>query len=206
MNKITSKEIAQHLLTIEAVELRPDQPFTWSSGIKSPIYCDNRKIIGQPAVRKQIVEVFCQYLSSELSDIDVIAGTSTAGIPHAAFISQKLDLPMSYVRGSKKSHGKQNQIEGAQVARKRVVVIEDLISTGGSSLEVVDALQAAGAEVVEVVAIFTYGMDRARKAFNAQQVPLHTLCDLDTLLEVAEEAQSITLEQKQLIEQFRDLY
>ena len=134
MNKITSKEIAQHLLTIEAVELRPDQPFTWSSGIKSPIYCDNRKIIGQPAVRKQIVEVFCQYLSSELSDIDVIAGTSTAGIPHAAFISQKLDMPMSYVRGSKKSHGKQNQIEGAQVAGKRVVVIEDLISTGGSSL------------------------------------------------------------------------
>ena len=206
MNKITSKEIAQHLLTIEAVELRPDQPFTWSSGIKSPIYCDNRKIIGQPAVRKQIVEAFCQYLSSELSDIDVIAGTSTAGIPHAAFISQTLDMPMSYVRGSKKSHGTQNQIEGAQVAGKRVVVIEDLISTGGSSLEVVDALQAAGAEVVEVVAIFTYGMDRARKAFSAQQVSLHTLCDLDTLLEVAEEAENITAEQKQLIEQFRDLY
>lgn len=113
MSKITSKEIAKHLLTIEAVELRPADPFTWSSGIQSPIYCDNRKIIGQPAVRKEIIKAFCAYIKPKIGEIDIIAGTSTAGIPHAAFISQDLDLPMSYVRGSKKSHGKQNQIEGA---------------------------------------------------------------------------------------------
>lgn len=175
-------QVAGILLDIDAVMVRPNDKFTWASGIQSPIYCDNRKIIGNVDARREVADAFVEIINEKYAAIDVVAGTSTAGIPHAAFVAENMSLPMSYVRGSKKAHGTGSQIEGADVRGKRVVLIEDLVSTGGSSLEAVTALRAAGAEVAGVVAIFTYELARAEENFKQDNVELTTLSDVSTLL------------------------
>lgn len=182
-----AKNIAKALLDIEAVSLSPNEPFTWSSGIKSPIYCDNRITLGYPSIRREIRDGLAELIKTNFGDVEVLSGTATAGIPHAAYVSESLDLPMNYVRSSSKSHGKQNQIEGAQSKGKKVVVIEDLISTGGSSITAVDALKEAGAEVLGVVAIFTYGLKKADEQFTAAQLPFYTLSNYNELIAVAKE-------------------
>ncbi len=181
-----SKLIAKSLLDIEAVSLSPNEMFTWSSGIKSPIYCDNRVTLGYPEVRKAIRDGLIQLIEKHFPDVEVVSGTATAGIPHAAFITDKMSLPMNYVRSKSKSHGKQNQIEGALSNNKKVVVVEDLISTGGSSITAVNALREAGADVLGVVAIFTYALSKADEMFKDAKVPFYTLSHYDELIEVAQ--------------------
>nr|WP_169083503.1 orotate phosphoribosyltransferase [Paenibacillus sp. PL91]MBC9199821.1 orotate phosphoribosyltransferase [Paenibacillus sp. PL91] len=178
-------QIAKSLLEIEAVALRPNEPFTWTSGIKSPIYCDNRLTMTYPAIRDLIAEGFATIIRENYPDAEVIAGTSTAGIPHAAWVAQKLNLPMAYIRDKAKGHGKQNQIEGRVNPGQKVVVIEDLISTGGSSLKAGLAVREAGAEVLAVLAIFTYEFDSAIQAFAAEQMPLATLSNYSALIQTA---------------------
>lgn len=189
MSKLTVNElpvkIAQSLLEIEAVALRPNDPFTWTSGIKSPIYCDNRLTMTYPEIRDLVAEGFASIIREQYPDTEVIAGTSTAGIPHAAWVAQKLNLPMAYIRDKAKGHGKQNQIEGRVLPGQKVVVIEDLISTGGSSLKAALAVREAGAEVSAVLAIFTYEFDAAAAAFAAEQVPLTTLSNYSALIQTA---------------------
>lgn len=177
--------VAHILLDIDAVKLSPKEPFTWASGIKSPIYCDNRQILGDVEAHRKVIQLLIEQLG-QYAEADVIVGTATAGIPHATLIADRLGKPSAYVRGSKKAHGTARQIEGAAVNGKRVVVIEDLISTGGSSLNAVEALQADGAEVTGVIAIFTYGIKAAVQKFESAGCAYSVLCDLDTLLEVAE--------------------
>ncbi|MBA8759246.1 orotate phosphoribosyltransferase [Staphylococcus schleiferi subsp. coagulans] len=181
-----SKLIAKSLLDIEAVSLSPNEMFTWSSGIKSPIYCDNRVTLGYPEVREAIRDGLIQLIEKYFPDVEVVSGTATAGIPHAAYISDKMSLPMNYIRSKSKSHGKQNQIEGALSNNKKVVVVEDLISTGGSSITAVNALREAGADVLGVVAIFTYGLSKADEIFKDAKVPFYTLSHYDELIEVAQ--------------------
>src|SRR5690625_4652380 len=164
-SRLSRESVAKALLDIGAVQVRPDEPFTWASGIISPIYCDNRQIIGNVEVRKEIVRDFADVIREIAPDAEVIAGTSTAGIPHAAFISEALDLPMSYVRGSKKKHGTGRLVEGADVKGRKVVLIEDLISTGGSSIEAAEILRDEGAEVEAIVAIFSYQLEKADRNF-----------------------------------------
>lgn len=180
-----AQTIAHMLLQIDAVTLRPQHPFTWTSGIKSPIYCDNRLTMAFPQVRDFIAEGFAAVINREWGHVDVVAGTATAGIPHAAFVAQKLSLPMAYIRSSAKGHGKENMIEGRIRAGQRVVVIEDLISTGGSSIKAAKAVQDAGGVVVGVAAIFTYGFEKAARTFAEAEIPLRTLTDYDILLEIA---------------------
>lgn len=187
-----SKQIAQSLLDIGAVALSPNDLFTWSSGIKSPIYCDNRVTLGYPSVRNDIRDGLIELIQAHFPEAEIVSGTATAGIPHAAFISEKLDMPMSYVRSKSKSHGKQNQIEGAQSEGKKIVVVEDLISTGGSSLVAAEALREAGADVLGVVAIFTYGLSKADKMFNEADLPFYTLSNYNELIEVAKEQGKIS--------------
>lgn len=179
--------LAEHLLTIGAVVLSPDQPFTWASGLRAPIYCDNRLTLSFPEVRRAIASGFASHIEAQGLKPDVIAGTATAGIPHAAWLAERLTLPMVYVRSRPKAHGKGNQIEGWLEARQRVVLVEDLISTGGSSLEAVQALREAEAEVVAVLGIFSYGLPVAAQRFADASVPLYTLTDFPTLLAVAAE-------------------
>lgn len=198
------ERIAEILLDINAVELRPDDPFTWSSGIISPIYCDNRKVIGDVNARAEIADAFTELIRKYAPEAEVIAGTSTAGIPHAAYISERMNLPMCYVRGSKKKHGKGNQIEGADVAGKKVVVIEDLISTGGSSLEATDVLNENGAEVSRVIAIFTYGIKKAEQTFAEYGLTYHTLSDLDALLDVSTKKGMLNEEQRKAVKDFKN--
>ncbi|WP_455661768.1 orotate phosphoribosyltransferase [Pradoshia sp.] len=188
MNK---QAIAEHLLTIKAVSLKPNDPFTWSSGMKSPIYCDNRLTLSYPAVRKEIAEGLAALIKQNFPEATVIAGTATAGIPHAAWVSELLSLPMVYVRSSAKGHGKGNQIEGIVQEGDKVVVIEDLISTGGSSIKCVQALREAGCIVEGVVSIFTYELERAKTAFMEADVPYFSLTDFSTLAAVAKEKQFI---------------
>ncbi|WP_375103683.1 orotate phosphoribosyltransferase [Paenibacillus sp. RS8] len=180
-----SEQVASYLLEIGAVALRPQEPFTWTSGIKSPIYCDNRLTMAYPEVRSYIADAFAQLIKSEYPDAEVIAGTATAGIPHAAWVADKLNLPMAYIRDKAKGHGKQNQIEGLIKLGQKVVVIEDLISTGGSSIKAAQAVQEAGAEVLAVLAIFSYELDRAVDAFAAAEMPLQSLSNYSTLIDVA---------------------
>ncbi|GLX68295.1 orotate phosphoribosyltransferase [Paenibacillus glycanilyticus] len=181
------RAIASKLLEIEAVALRPNDPFTWTSGLKSPIYCDNRLTMTYPEIRDMIAEGFATVIRERYPDAEVIAGTSTAGIPHAAWVAQKLNLPMAYIRDKAKGHGKQNQIEGRINPGQKVVVIEDLISTGGSSLKAGLAVREAGAEVLSVLAIFTYQFEKASNAFAAENMPLETLSNYSALIEVAAE-------------------
>lgn len=181
----TKHEIAKALLSIQAVFLRPDKPFIWASGIKSPIYCDNRLILTAPDTRTQIETAIAQTIQNKYPSCEILMGTSTAGIAHAAIAAHILGLPMGYVRGGNKDHGRGNRIEGKLSAGQKVVVVEDLISTGGSVIEVVEALREAGAEVLGVVSIFTYGMQKGVDRLKAANVVNTSLTDLDTLVEVA---------------------
>ena len=179
------RKIAKDLLDIKAVFLKPNDPFTWASGIKSPIYCDNRLTLSYPEVREDVEEGLASLIKEYFPDVEIIEGTSTAGIAHAALVANKLKLPMGYVRGGHKTHGRGNQIEGIVRPGMKAVVVEDLISTGGSSLEVVDVLREAGCEVLGLVAIFTYGLDSSVKNFEDKNCKFVTLSNYNTLLEVA---------------------
>lgn len=184
---ITKEQIAKDLLSIKAVFLKPDDPFTWASGIKSPIYCDNRLTLSAPEVRKDVEAGLAEIVREYYPDADVLMGTSTAGIAHAAITATILDMPMGYVRSGHKDHGRQNQIEGKLEKGQKVVVIEDLISTGGSVLEVVDVLREAGAEVLGIASIFTYGLQKGITRLADANVTNHSLSDFDTLAKVAAE-------------------
>ncbi|MCC5908523.1 MAG: orotate phosphoribosyltransferase [Balneolaceae bacterium] len=185
LDKNFSRELAKSLLEINAVVLRPNAPFTWSSGWNSPIYCDNRLTLRYPAIRKEISKAFARIIEEKYGEVDVITGTATAGIPHAAWIAQNLDKPMAYVRAKAKSYGLGNQIEGGVDKGQSTVIIEDLISTGGSAISVIDALQFIGADVKAVLSIFTYGFDKANQKFEEKGVPLYALTDYATLIDVA---------------------
>ncbi|MGG4450893.1 orotate phosphoribosyltransferase [Brevibacillus sp. HB1.2] len=201
--KTTAKHIAANLLEIGAVHLRPEQPFTWTSGIKSPIYCDNRITMSYPHVRRAIARAFADLIKEQYPDAQVVAGTATAGIPHAAWVAELLDLPMIYVRDKAKGHGRQNQIEGALAAGQKVVVIEDLISTGGSSLKAAQAVQAEGGEVLGVVAIFSYQFPDAQALFEDAGIPCSTISNYTALLEIASEQGVITSEQEKVLGEWR---
>ena len=190
------KEIAKGLLSIEAVFLRPEEPFTWASGIKSPIYCDNRLTLTAPEVRTKVEEGLVQTVKENYPDCEVLMGTSTAGIAHAAIVGHLMNLPMGYVRSSAKDHGRTNQIEGKLLPGQKVVVIEDLISTGGSAIDTVKVLREAGAEVLGIASIFTYGMKKGIERMAEAGVKNVSLCDLDALVEVAAETGYIKAEDK----------
>lgn len=177
--------IAKDLLSIGAVFFRPEQPFTWASGIKSPVYCDNRLTLTAPAVRTDVEEALAETVKREYPDVEVLMGTSTAGIAHAAITGHLLGLPMGYVRSGAKDHGRGNQIEGKLLPGQKVVVVEDLISTGGSVIEVVDALREAGAVVLGIVSIFTYGMKKGIERLAAANVKNVSLTNFDAIAEVA---------------------
>ena len=180
-----ANEIAKSLLEIEAVALRPNDPFTWTSGIKSPIYCDNRLTMTYPEIREKVADGFVTLIKELYPQAEVIAGTSTAGIPHAAWVAQKLNLPMVYIRDKAKGHGKQNQIEGRLLPGQKVIVIEDLISTGGSSLKAALAVKEAGAEPLAVLAIFTYQFQSAIQSFSEAGIALHTISNYTALIQEA---------------------
>lgn len=196
------KKIASELLKIKAVFLRPDEPFTWASGIKSPIYCDNRLILSDPAARTIVERAIADTVKKYYPDADALMGTSTAGIAHAAIAAQMMGLPMGYVRGNAKDHGRNNRIEGRLEKGWKTVVIEDLISTAGSCVEVVEALREAGAMVMGVVSIFTYGLQKGLDRLKAAGVENHSLTDIDTLLDVAVEQGYIGLSQKEEVKTF----
>lgn len=198
------REIAKQLLDIGAVFLRPDDPFTWASGIKSPIYCDNRLILSAPTARVKVEQAIANTVMEYYPTVQMLMGTSTAGIAHAAIAGAILDLPMGYVRGEAKTHGRNNKIEGKMEPGTRVVVIEDLISTGGSVIDVVEALRETGAQVLGIVSIFTYGLKKGVERLAAAKVENHSLSNLDTLVDVAVEEKYITAEQKQTVLNFRN--
>ena len=182
-----SIQVAKNLLKIKAVFLKPNDPFTWASGIKSPIYCDNRLTLSYVDVRDVVENGLVEVIKTHYPDVEVIMGTSTAGIAHAAYVSEILRLPMGYVRGGAKDHGRGNQIEGVVPTGKKVVVIEDLISTAGSSIEVVDVLREAGAEVLGIASIFTYGLAKGLKRLEEANVINHSLSNFEVLIKVAAE-------------------
>ena len=194
-------EIAKGLLSIEAVFLRPEEPFTWASGIKSPIYCDNRLTLTAPEVRIKVEEGLVATIREHFPECEVVMGTSTAGIAHAAIVGHLMNIPMGYVRGSAKDHGRTNQIEGKLLPGQKVVVVEDLVSTGGSAVDTVEVLRAAGAEVL---GIFTYGMKKGLDRFAEHNVKNVSLCDLDALVEVAADTGYIKASDKERILTFRD--
>lgn len=198
------KTIAEDLLKIKAVFLRPNEPFTWASGIKSPIYCDNRLTLSDTQVRNDVENGLAALIKEHYPEAEVLMGTSTAGIAHAAITATILDLPMGYVRSGAKDHGRGNQIEGKLLPGQKVVVVEDLISTGGSCIEVVNVLREAGADVLGVVSIFTYGMKKGLERLAAAEVKNVSLCDLDTLVEVAAEKAYIAPEDKERLIKFRN--
>ena len=198
------REIAHDLLSIGAVFLRPDEPFTWASGIKSPIYCDNRLTLTAPAVRTAVEKGLVELIRTHYPDAEVLMGTSTAGIAHAAIVGHLMDLPMGYVRSGNKDHGRQNRIEGRLEKGEKVVVVEDLISTGGSVLETVEALREAGAEVLGVVSIFTYGMKKGIERMAAAGVKNVSLSNLDTIAQVGAEEGYIAPEDVSRLLKFRD--
>ena len=198
------ENIASWLLKIRAVFLRPDDPFTWASGIKSPIYCDNRIILSYPEARDAVEKAIAETISREYPECEVLMGTSTAGIPHAAIAATILNKPMGYVRGSAKDHGRGNQIEGRIEKGQKVVVVEDLISTGGSCIEVVNTLREAGAEVLGIVSIFTYGLKKGLQRLAAADVKNISLTDFDTLIQVAAKENYIAESQIEELLKFRN--
>lgn len=198
------KSIAKDLLSIGAVFLRPEEPFTWASGIKSPIYCDNRLTLTAPEVRKRVEAGLAGVVRTKFPEAEVLMGTSTAGIAHAAITASILDLPMGYVRSGSKDHGRGNRIEGRLEPGQKVVVIEDLISTGGSCIEVVEALREAGAEVLGVASIFTYGMQKGIDRLREANVLNYSLSNLDALVEVAAAEGYIRPADKARLLAFRD--
>ncbi|MBP3332263.1 MAG: orotate phosphoribosyltransferase [Tidjanibacter sp.] len=198
------KEIAKDLLSIGAVFLRPEEPFTWASGIKSPVYCDNRLTLTAPAVRDAVEKGLAQTVKEKYPECEVLMGTSTAGIAHAAITATILNLPMGYVRSGSKDHGRNNQIEGKLEKGQKVVIIEDLISTGGSCIEVANVLRAAGADVLGVASIFTYGMKKGLDRLAEANLLNYSLSDFDTLVEVAAEEGYIKAEDKERLIAFRN--
>lgn len=203
MNNL-EREIAKDLLSIEAIFLKPEDPFTWASGIKSPIYCDNRLTLTAPAVRTKIEDGLAQLIKEYYPEAEVLMGTSTAGIAHAAITADKLNLPMGYVRGSSKDHGRKNQIEGRLEKGQKVVVIEDLISTGGSVIDVVNVLREAGAEVLGIASIFTYNMAKSKQKLEEANVKNISLSNFDVMVEVAAEEGYIKKEDIERIIAFRN--
>ncbi|MCR9132252.1 MAG: orotate phosphoribosyltransferase [bacterium] len=203
INEEFARELAAHLLEINAVVLRPQEPFTWASGWNSPIYCDNRLTLHYPEIRKKIAAEFTEFVSKKYPNVNVITGTATAGIPHAAWVAGALDKPMAYVRAKPKSYGMGNQIEGGVAKGESTIVIEDLVSTGGSALSVIDALQFVGAKVDALVSIFTYGFDVANANFEKVNVPLYTLTDYTTLVDVAIEKGFVTGSDLELLSSWR---
>lgn len=201
---MTEKEIARELLSIGAVFLRPQQPFVWASGIKSPIYCDNRLTLSAPRVREKIEAGLAELVRTKFPECTVLMGTSTAGIAHAAITATILDLPMGYVRSGAKDHGRANRIEGRLEKGDKVVVVEDLISTGGSCIEVVDALREAGGDVLGIVSIFTYGMRRGIERIAEAGTVNYSLSNLDALVDAALEEGRITADERERILAFRD--
>ena len=199
-----SVQVAKALLSVKAVFFRPDEPFTWASGIKSPVYCDNRLTLTAPAVRTDVEEGLAALIKTEDPEAEVLMGTSTAGIAHAAITATKMNLPMGYVRSGAKDHGRQNQIEGRLLPGQKVVVVEDLISTAGSCLEVVEVLREAGAEVLGIVSIFTYGMQKGLDRIAAAHTENHSLSNLDVLAEVAVREGYISEAEKEDLIQFRN--
>lgn len=198
------KQIAKALLSIQAVIFRPDEPFTWASGIQSPVYCDNRLTLTAPEVRTQIEEGLAALVREHFPEVEVLMGTSTAGIAHAAIVGHMMGLPMGYVRSSGKDHGRQNQIEGRLEPGQKVVVIEDLISTGGSVLDVVNVLREAGAEVLGIASIFTYGMQKGLDRLAAANVKNHSLTNFDVIADVAAKQNYIHPEDVARLIQFRN--
>ncbi len=196
--------IAKDLLKIEAVFLRPEDPFTWASGIKSPIYCDNRLTLFYPNVRNDVENALAELIREKYPECEAIMGTSTAGIAHAAIVADILELPMGYVRASAKDHGRNNRIEGRVLPKQKVVVIEDLISTAGSCVEVVEALREADAEVLGIASIFTYGMKKADDRLAEHQVVNHSCSNYDVLIKIASEEGYIKKEQIAKLLAFRD--
>lgn len=199
-----SKLIAKDLLSIQAVFFRPEEPFTWASGIKSPVYTDNRLTLTAPAVRNDVENGLAQLIRENYSDAEVLMGTSTAGIAHAAIVGHIMDLPMGYVRSGSKDHGRQNQIEGKLLPGQKVVVVEDLISTGGSCIEVVNVLREAGAEVLGIVSIFTYGMQKGLDRLAAANVKNVSLTNFDVIAQVAADENYIKPEDVSRLIRFRN--
>ena len=201
---MSREKIAELLLETEAVFLRPDEPFVWASGIKSPVYCDNRLTLTAPKARNVIEQAIADTVKTEYPEAEILMGTSTAGIAHAAIAAHILGLPMGYVRGSAKDHGRGNRIEGRLMPGQKTVVIEDLISTGGSVLDTVEALRQAGAEVLGIVSIFTYQFEEAARRMSEAGVKNISLCNIDALLQAAESKGYITAEQRKMVEAFRE--
>jgi len=202
-NKSSAEEVARQLLQIKAIKLSPQKPFLWASGIESPIYCDNRLVLSHPSVRKFIKSALVEEAKG-FGPFDVVAGVATAGIAHGVLLADALDKPFVYVRSKAKAHGRQNQIEGELSADARVLVVEDLVSTGGSSLQAVEALRQAGATVLGVLAIFSYGLPEAHRAFEAAKCPLKTLTDYPTLIAIAHTTRHIDPEDLTLLNAWRE--
>lgn len=199
----TAKLIADYLLQIKAIKLQPSNPFTWASGWRSPIYCDNRKTLSFPEVRQAIRNSFVQVAMDRFPGADLIAGVATGAIAHGVLVAASMDLPFVYVRSGAKEHGLGNQIEGAYEKGQKVIVIEDLISTGGSSLRAVDALRKAGCDVLGMIAIFTYGFKKAEDNFKDNNCKLYTLSDYNTLIEQATESGYISADDTDTLKQWR---
>lgn len=204
MSETRRNQIAKALLSIRAVIFRPDEPFTWASGIKSPVYCDNRLTLTAPDVRTQIEEGLAEVIRENYPEVEVLMGTSTAGIPHAAIVGYLMNLPMGYVRSGAKDHGRKNQIEGRLLPGQKVVVVEDLISTGGSVLEVVNVLREAGAEVLGIASIFTYGMKKGLDRMAEAHVQNVSLTDFDAMAEAAAQEGYIQPDDIRRLIAFRD--
>ena len=201
--KTLEKQVAKELLKIKAVFLKPEEPFTWASGIQSPIYCDNRLILSYPETRRLVEKGIAENIRRHYPDCELVAGTSTAGIAHAALVAEILNLPMAYVRGSAKDHGRHNQIEGKVDAGTKVVVVEDLISTGGSCIEVVEVLREAGAQVLGIASIFTYGLKKGLERLAQAQVQNVSLSNYDALIEAAIEERYINASQVAKLQAFQ---
>lgn len=199
-----SEQVAKDLLNVEAVFLSPDQPFTWASGLKSPIYCDNRITLAYPIIRKHIAKGLAKIISEDFPGVEVIAGTATAGIPHAAWVAELLNLPMIYIRSKPKDHGKGNQIEGHLIHGQKVVVIDDLLSTGGSVLNAAKAANREGAHVIGVVGIFSYQLQAVYDNFKKEDIPFATLTDYQTLIDVAVKEHYISSETLDTLKEWQE--
>lgn len=195
---------AKALLKAKAVFLRPSEPFTWASGIKSPVYCDNRLLLGFPEIRAEIENILKEVIESQYPEVEVLMGTSTAGIPHAAIVAEKMKLPMGYVRSGNKDHGRGNRIEGADPRGKKTVIVEDLISTGGSVIEVAEALREAGAEVLGIASLFTYGLQKGIDRLAAANLKNVSITDFERLSAVALEENYITAAEYKMVTAFRN--
>lgn len=204
LNKTIKEKVAKLLLDIKAVTLSPQKPFTWASGIQSPIYCDNRLIMSYPNERKMIADSFSTLIKEKFPQTEVIAGTATSGIPYAAWISHELDLPMIYSRAETKSHGKQKAVEGLLEEGQKVILIEDLISTGGSSIKTAQKIQEVGGDIQKILSIFTYNLPKAQENFQNSSFSYESLSDIDCLVQVALENQYISEADCKLIHQWKD--